>query len=41
MSAVSLQEAGSDTVGLDLDMNLLDLVVSVGALTCDVWHTNP
>lgn len=40
MSAVSLQEAASDTVGLDLGMDLLDLVVSVGALTC-VWHTNP
>lgn len=40
MSSVSLQEAASHTVGLDLGTNLLDVVVSVGVLPC-VWHTNP
>lgn len=40
MSSVSLQEAASDTVGLDLGTNLLDMVVSVEMLT-RVWHTNP
>lgn len=34
MSSVSLQEAASDTVGLDLGTNLLDTVVSVEVLTC-------
>lgn len=41
MSVVSLQEAASDTVGLDLGMNFLDMVVSVGVLPCGIWHTNP
>lgn len=37
MDVLSLPEAASDTVGLDLGMNLLDMVVSVAVLPSTWW----